>query len=124
MHRTLEEFVAAREFLEDAYKPHKDLESNWVGGVALFELAVLDLKEAEAKESAGVASSSEKHGEGEGVTSSTKLHWPTTFSNALEKLEKAMAISGSNVDLSSRLDSRVNMLKNEIALKKEMLGLS
>jgi hypothetical protein len=37
-------------------------------------------------------------------------------------LDSAVSLSGSEVDLSSRLESRVAMLRDEIALKCEMLG--
>ena len=41
-----------------------------------------------------------------------------------EELDKALALAtSSNSDLSSRLDSRIAMLKDEMAMKKEMLGI-
>ena len=126
VHRTLGEFIASRQLLLDAHKHHAELESNWVGGVALFELAVLDLKEAEANSdtasSPSRASTPTANGE-KNSSSPMKVSWPGVLKSALDKLDKAMAISGSNVDLSSRLDTRVSMLRDEIALKKEILSL-
>ena len=42
---------------------------------------------------------------------------------AIEKLDKALGLATQQVDLSSRLDSRIAMLKDEITLKREMLGI-
>lgn len=70
----------------------------------MFELAVLDLKEAEARQSA-------------------KDAWAMALSAASDKLDQAMALATSSTDLSSRLDSRIAMLRDEIATKREMLGM-
>lgn len=132
VHRTLGEFAVSRKFLQDAYEGHEALDCNWVGGVAQFELAVLDLKEVDASDpnSSSVRGASRASIPSITFDSETKekdtrnINWPSAIKSALEKLDKAMTISGNNVDLSSRLDTRVNMLRDEIALKKEMLGLS
>lgn len=49
--------------------------------------------------------------------------WKGVLEAAVVKLDKAMSLSGSAVDLSSRLDSRVAMVKGEIAAKREALGI-
>jgi len=47
-HRTLKAFDVARSFLVHAHGYHSELKvSTWIGGLAMFELAVLDLKEVE-----------------------------------------------------------------------------
>ncbi|KIK02787.1 hypothetical protein K443DRAFT_121801 [Laccaria amethystina LaAM-08-1] len=52
-HRASRYFVPSRAFLEDAHARHAHVKINtWVGGVAVFELAVLDLKEVEARDRA------------------------------------------------------------------------
>ena len=113
VHRTAGDYASSRALLQDAVERQPAIKvSTWVGGVALFELAVLDLKEMEA-------SGSPKEG---GPVAHTKA-WVIVFKSALEKLDKALALATQQVDLSSRLDSRIAMLKDEIALKKEMLGL-
>lgn len=84
----------------------------------MFELAVLDLKEVEADERAGKLSSEINKGE---VSPAGMRKWDGAIKSATAKLDKAMSISGKDVDLSSRLDSRVMMLKDEMALKREML---
>lgn len=45
------------------------------------------------------------------------------LSAASDKLEQAMALATNSTDLSSRLDSRIALLKDEIAMKREMLGI-
>ncbi|KAI5121532.1 hypothetical protein M0805_002592 [Coniferiporia weirii] len=115
VHRTLRDFETSRKLLVDAHSRHEVVESKWVGGVAMFELAVLDLKEIEAREKEvddAVAPSSRP----------SAAEWMRVLGEANEKLDKAMAISGNSVDLSSRLDTRVNMLRDEIAIKRGMLS--
>ena len=120
VHRTLGDFGTSRAFLEDVVKDHPQVKcSTWVGGVALFELAVLDLKEVEADERAGKLSSEV---DGDEVSSTGAMRWEEAIKSATAKLDKAMSISGKEVDLSSRLDSRVMMLKDEMTSKREMLA--
>jgi hypothetical protein len=106
VHRTAGSFSASRAFLVDAHKRQPKIEaSTWIGGVALFELAVLDLKEC----------ASEK---GEDVGA-----WEKALASASEKLDRALALANSvNAELSSRLDSRIAMLRDEIGTKREMLA--
>lgn len=114
VHRTLGDFTTSRIFLEDTVEKHpRVMSSTWVGGVALFELAVLDLKEVEAEERAGSTKG--------GVSTMGIKRWEEVIKSATAKLDKAMSVSGKEVDLSSRLDSRIVMLKDEMALKLEML---
>ena len=49
-HRTAGHFESSRMFLKDACaRQHQIQVSTWIGGVAMFELAVLELKSVEAK---------------------------------------------------------------------------
>jgi hypothetical protein len=99
--------------LDDSYKRHGGITtSSWIGGVSLFELAVLDLKEMETTEREGDSSGS--------LTISQR--WNIALKAASEKLDLALKLCGNQVDLSSRLDSRIVMLKDEIALKMDMLA--
>ena len=50
--------------------------------------------------------------------------WVAAMKEAEGRLEKALALATQQVDLSSRLDSRIAMLKDEIAMKREMLSTS
>ena len=79
---------------------------------------MLDLKEVEADERAGKLSSETNKDE---MSHAGTRRWEEAIKNATAKLDRAMSISGKEVDLSSRLDSRVMMLKGEMTLKREML---
>ncbi|KAH9930772.1 uncharacterized protein B0H18DRAFT_993499 [Fomitopsis serialis] len=124
-HRTAGAYGPAREFLADAHAQHAQVKvSTWVGGVALFELAVLALKEAQARtegvpgvDAAHADVRKEELGEAE-----RREVWVGAMGEAEGLLEKALALATQQVDLSSRLDSRIAMLKDEIAMKKEMLA--
>lgn len=125
-HRTTGEFQASRAFLQHAISLHNSVQINsWVAGIACFELAVLELKEAEAKvkgpngdeSTEGVEMSAEMTGQG-------KAMWLKAFKNADEKMDEALKLSGQNVSMSDRLGMRIAMLRDEIALKKEMIETS
>ncbi|KAG5650191.1 hypothetical protein H0H81_000362 [Sphagnurus paluster] len=119
--RTAGAFDAARASLKLACALQPEIRvSTWVGGVAMFELAVLDLKEVAAKDE------HDRIGGGRGsVHGAVKrlTEWDRVTKAALKKLDAALALAGSAVDLSSRLDSRVSILRDEIATKREMLGI-
>src|SRR6266702_4993651 len=158
----------ARRFLREAHARHARIPSTgstWIGGVALFELAVLELHEAQRLEHEGdggtsspTSSSEEESGSrvgGGGSGRATAVYgaragaragatrgmaelqlrvnaladggaaqarWRKVLKEAGALLDSAMSLSGSEVDLSSRLESRVAMLRDEIGLKREMLG--
>ncbi|KAK0442051.1 outer membrane protein Iml2/Tetratricopeptide repeat protein 39 [Desarmillaria tabescens] len=104
VHRVTEDFQSSRAFFQDAIGKHGDIRvSTWISGLAMFELAVVDLKE---KEAGG------KEGDG----------WEEVLEGAEAKLDKAMALAPNSTDLSSRLDSRISMLREEIGIKREMLA--
>jgi len=172
-HRAAGYPTEARAFLRDAHTRHAKIPSSgstWIGGVALFELAVLELREAQRfghedeaaqrtnaseKSSLNSSNSSEEgaggeerekevagvYGVGGGRTANeggieelrvrvgalalnetTRARWAKVLKEAGSLLDSAVSLSGSDVDLSSRLESRVAMLRDEIALKREMLG--
>ena len=147
----------ARRFLRDAHARHARIPStgsSWIGGVALFELAVLELREAqrgeredvgegegegEGESGSGTSSSEEGHAGGGGGVRELRLRvdalalglggqpaararWEKVLKDATALLDSAMSLSGAEVDLSSRLESRIAMLRDEIALKREMIG--
>lgn len=190
MHRAAGHPSEARAFLRDAHTRHAKIPSTgstWIGGVALFELAVLELREAQRMENedanallSGSSSTSENGTESEkdsvrssgsgsslsekgeedkkdvsseggvygtaaggrgrmangargmselrvrvaalGLSETTRAHWVKVLKEAGALLDAAIGLSGSEVDLSSRLESRVAMLRDEITLKREMLG--
>ena len=48
--------------------------------------------------------------------------WTKALRCAGEKLDRALSLAPQSVDLSSRLDTRISMLRDEIANKREMVG--
>ena len=107
VYRSRGDYGSSRIFLSDAHRRQPSIAiSTWIGGIALFEWAVLDLQEAAAAEKLG----------GDPV-------WERTLKSASGRLDQALALGGKSVDLSSRLDSRIVMLKDEITTKKGMLGI-
>lgn len=60
-----------------------------------------------------------------GVTESEegKKVWRRRIEEAGKRLDAAMGLAGSEIDLSTRLDSRIVMLRDEIRAKKEALGI-
>jgi hypothetical protein len=179
MHRAAGCPAEARGFLREANTQQiPSSGSSWIGGVALFELAALELREAQrlenedevarranASEKSSVNSSSSSddgsntnggggaageepekqvtgvYGVGRArnagaggidelrvrvgalaLGDTTRARWTKVLKEAGALLDAAMGLSGSEVDLSSRLESRVAMLRDEIALKREMLG--
>ena len=116
MHRTTGHFAASREFLLDALDKQKTIKvSTWVGGVACFELAVRDLKEADA--TLGGGSGSERPM----LNEQDKAAWLKVLKKSGERLDQALSLAPQSIDMSSRLDSRITMLRDEIATKREMV---
>jgi hypothetical protein len=140
VYRTLRQFSASRAHLVEARKVHDKIAiSTWIGGVAMFELAVMELKEAEASEhddgslssisSPGSATASISDANSALDSRSTRGSskyasdlWGPVLKSASAKLDEALSLAPNNIDLSSRLESRVAMLRDEIVLKREMLG--
>jgi len=84
----------------------------------MFELAVLELKETEAFEPI-----SHPGQNGTMIGHGVKDKWRKAIENAMENLDRTMQLATNSTDLSSRLDTRVNMLRDEIMAKKESLGI-
>lgn len=84
----------SRSLLQEARKTPVQV-NTWVPGVAAFEEGVLELVSAEVS----------------GGKDGKEPNWPTALRTASAHLDAALAASGSSVDLSSRLDSRVTMLR-------------
>jgi hypothetical protein len=178
MHRTTGHPSEARAFLHDAHTFHSKIPSSgstWIGGVALFERAVLELRDAQRLEDEDVdtllrasengsenekrsvrsSSSNSSLSDGEvgsvhgtaagggdggkrnrargtvdlrvhvgaalGLGETTRLRWVKVLKEVGALLDAAVGLSGSEVDLSSRLESRIAMIHDEIALKRDML---
>lgn len=133
-HRTLKAFDVARGFLVQAHGYHSELKVNtWIGGLAMFELAVLDLKEAEdryRKRVTVVRGIEKEEGPKVNGRSYSQLMgdeemrvWSEVLTAARDKLDVALDLTTSSVDMTSRLDSRIAILKDEISTKRETLGI-
>jgi uncharacterized small protein (DUF1192 family) len=157
-YRTTKKYEIARGFLKEAYEYQPLMKtSTWVGGVAMFELAVLDLKEAEEVDrfrattfAGGAGPSAPSPGPSPLKASMTidtevanvgvnidrlqtpkpvseeekKTIWIEALKSASSKLDAALGLATSSVDLSSRLDSRIAILRDEIAIKKGLLQVT
>lgn len=136
-HRTLKAFDVARGFLVQAHGYHSELKvSTWIGGLAMFELAVLDLKEAEdrhrrrvtavvrdiEKEDGPMINGDRSYSQLMGDEEMSRV-WSEVLKAARVKLDVALDLATNSVDLSSRLDSRITILKDEISTKREILGI-
>ncbi|KIY72518.1 hypothetical protein CYLTODRAFT_417906 [Cylindrobasidium torrendii FP15055 ss-10] len=104
--RTVGEYDDSLALLRDASGTSNIKTSTWITGVSTFEEAVTLLWQADK------------------TAGEDKAAWEKVLKQVETKLDKAMAVSGSATDLSSRLDSRVAMLKDELASKKEKLGIA
>ncbi|KAF6750566.1 mitochondrial outer membrane protein IML2 [Ephemerocybe angulata] len=117
-HKTVESYEAAQAFLGEAVRLQdggRVRVNTWVGGVAWFERGVAEIREVEWRQ--------KRDSEGKG-DAYWKGEWERALKGAGAKLEKAMALSPNSVDLSSRLDSRVSMLRDEIVAKRASLGIA
>ncbi|KAF8888312.1 hypothetical protein BD779DRAFT_1611355 [Infundibulicybe gibba] len=122
-HRTAGHWDTARAFLGDALARQGIRVSTWIPGVAGFEMAVLELKECEGRER-----ETQEKAEGgievkvDGERNGNREAWVRALQKASALLDQAMRTTTGTTDLSSRLDSRVSMLRDEIALKGEIVG--
>ena len=93
--------------------------STWIPGVATFEMAVLELK---AVESTSSCEEEKLVVEVDGGAVKDGERWEEVLSGAEKKLDGAAALAGAGVSLSSRLGTRIEMLRDEIRVKRRMLG--
>lgn len=103
LHRAAGDYALARAHLDAVVADEANVEGKWSGQVSKFELAVNDLREVPADAS--------------------RDRWSQALKAATTHLDQAVARGGANVDLSSRLDSRIALLRDEIECKMQGLGL-
>ena len=135
-YRTLGDYATARRHLTETHAIHPQVKvSTWVGGMAMFEMAALDLKEMETSCTADgdKAEMEDEHCEkqeeensfscssGDAGEPTQKRDWEHVLREAEKKLDTAIALSPREVDLSSRLDSRISLLREEIRKKRVMI---
>ena len=102
----------------------------------MFELAVLDLKEVEdrqrervtvvvrdiEKEDGPMVNGDKSYFQLMGDEEMSRV-WREVVKAARVKLDVALDLSTTSVDLSSRLDSRIAILKDELSTKLEILSI-
>lgn len=96
----------SRPFLQESARLAKEHDAKWVGLCANYELALLCLAELDHRPV------------DDGV-------WKPTLAmtKADTYLDAAMSFSGREVEMSGRVESRINMVKQQMALRKEKLKL-
>ncbi|GJJ12064.1 hypothetical protein Clacol_006305 [Clathrus columnatus] len=105
VHKSLNRFNEARTFLMDVVQ--QNVESKWYKVLALFEMAVIRLRETDYNT-----------GEKSVVNDSHKDLWDSALKDAVDLLNRAAEISATT-EVSSRIESRISMLRDEIALKRQ-----
>ncbi|KAG9098657.1 hypothetical protein FS749_003325 [Ceratobasidium sp. UAMH 11750] len=90
LHRAAGEYAVARAHLDAVVADESNVEGKWSGQVSKFELAVNDLREV--------------------PVGANRDRWATALKAATTHLDQAVARGGANVDLSSRLDSRIALV--------------
>ncbi|KAJ7098841.1 hypothetical protein C8R44DRAFT_888699 [Mycena epipterygia] len=115
MHRTLRLYAPACALLEAACGTQGIFISTWIANVALFEFAVTD-KEADAADKGETGARMEKKKE----AGLDKKRWASVLAGVGGK----PGIAGkSDINLLLRLDSRIPLLRDEIATKRGMVGI-
>ncbi|KAF8688969.1 hypothetical protein RHS03_09376, partial [Rhizoctonia solani] len=105
LYRAAGDYTLSRKYLEAVPLRENEVEGKWTAQVAKFELAVLDLRQVAHE------------------PTSARDKWQAALKAANGHLDQAAARSNANVDLSSRLDSRIMLLRDEIEVKSQALGL-
>jgi hypothetical protein len=111
VHRSISRFPEARGFLLEVAT--QNVEFKWIKGLALLELAVVRLKETEAADKADALAMPS-------VASPSKALWQAVLKDAEEILGRASEMT-ANVDMSSRIENRISMLRDEISLKQKLV---
>ncbi|ELU40101.1 IML2-like protein [Rhizoctonia solani AG-1 IA] len=92
LYRAAGDYTLSRKYLEAVPLRENEVEGKWTAQVAKFELAVLDLRQVAHE------------------PTSARDKWQAALKAANGHLDQAAARSNANVDLSSRLDSRIMLL--------------
>ncbi len=103
-HRTLRCFAESRKFFMAALDLRDQTENTWMIPATLYELAVLELKEQDSRED-----------------SQDLPSWSQALDSATSWLDQAVNASSATHELSNRLDLRINLLREEIATKRNIL---
>ncbi|KAJ7142285.1 hypothetical protein C8R44DRAFT_865640 [Mycena epipterygia] len=103
---------------------HRTLRFTWIAGVALFELAVTDLKEADATDKGKNKVDKGQDKAEKKEAGLDKKEWVHVLVGEDANSDGVLGIAGkSDNDLPSRIDSRIALLWDEIATKHGMAGI-
>lgn len=106
LHAVAQYSTEARAYLSEAVQLAKDADYKWVCVVAHFELAVLELRDTDARLGTG---------------NRQKQPWLEAIGKAEKSIEAALSFSTNTTEMTGRMESRINMLRHEIAAKKRTL---
>jgi len=112
VHRSTSRFPEARGFLLEVAT--YNVEFKWMKGLALFELAVVRLQERDAADKTDALAVPSVV-----PTKQSKALWQSALKDAEELLERALEAT-ANADMSSRIESRISMLRDEISSKRKL----
>ncbi|CAG7854137.1 SubName: Full=Related to mitochondrial outer membrane protein IML2-Coprinopsis cinerea {ECO:0000313/EMBL:CCA68946.1} [Serendipita indica DSM 11827] len=115
LYGTRGESETARSYLRDAMEGETVWIKTWISPLAAYELAVVDLREAEAGDTGA------KEGEQE-TAQARKERWRQAFLRATSSLDRCATLVAGTA-LAGRLESKVDLTKDEIAQRRAMLGL-
>lgn len=110
LHRSGGHFGESRKFFIEVIDKYQTAEGRWIGVIVHIEMAVLELQETEAslREDKEVLD--------------TKTRWEVALDTAGKWLDKGLSLCTNTVEMFSRVESRISMLRNEITLKREALA--
>jgi len=133
LYRTIGEYKTSRLFFEDAMSKKAQLPTSWIPATTVFELANLDLMEAETVSNTGVPlteqeglSESQVPGINEQVSPSILANrelWKKTLDSASGRLDQVAGLAANSPAMASRIESRVSMLRDEIGYRRAELGI-
>jgi len=133
LYRTIGEHKTSRQFFEDAISRQTDSTTSWIPAATIFELANLDLMEAEAASNTVAPSvTADESLEPEGLAIDEKLYppaltskeiWKKALDSASVRLDRVSALPANSPAMISRIESRASMLRDEIGYKKVELGI-
>jgi hypothetical protein len=123
LHRTIGEYEGSSLFLNDTLANRNKVSStNWIVSTTLYELATLELMQAEARWPTRQGADEAK--EQEAIDPKMKEEWRKALATATARLDEASRlVSDSSSSLSNRVESRGTMLRDELGYRKAELGI-
>ena len=115
LYGTKDEFDPARKYLQNSMEGETVWIKTWISPLAAYEQAILELREAE------LGNMRAKEGEQE-TTQKRKERWRQAFLSATSYLDRcATLVAGT--PLAGRMESKVDLTKEEITQRRSMMGL-